>query len=319
MVPIYADGEPARHFPVRRIMEKMIKNSKFLITGGTGSLGQTIAKTLLLQGASEVRIFSRDELKQAEMRQSLLQCSIRFYLGDVRDENRLEQAINGVDYVIHAAALKRIESGEIQPEEVIRTNVLGTMNIIEACRKNGIISCTGISTDKAVSPINTYGATKMLLEKLFLAASRNCKTRFSVCRYGNIIASRGSLLDKNSLLKAVIYNPQMTRFFIDMEAAATFVIRTLLHSPGGEICVLKMPSYRIDKIIREMARKKGLVVTEGIPRQAEKIHEILINPEETVIARDKGDYFSLSPGIFPCNLLLSSKSKSSGRISKYEQ
>jgi UDP-N-acetylglucosamine 4,6-dehydratase/5-epimerase len=287
---------------------KNIRNKKILITGGTGSLGTALTKRLLQFNVKTIRIFSRDELKQTKMQEEFSDDRLRFLIGDIRDEKRLTQAMEDIDIVFHTAALKHVPIGEYNPFEAIKTNVYGSQNVIESSYNNNVKMVIGVGTDKAVSPSNTYGATKLLMEKIFTSANfyKNVnKTKFVCVRYGNVLGSRGSILPK--FLEQIsndkpisITDPDMTRFNITMPEAVDLIFRALDKGQGGEIFVPKLKSYDVktmkDAII-ELADKK--VKVKKIPtRIGEKKHEMLINETEldTTFETEK-DYVIGNPGV----------------------
>lgn len=245
--------------------------SSFLITGGTGTLGKALAKELVQDHV--VRILSRDEFKQSEMRKELNHPNMRYFIGDVRDKDRLVEAMRGVDVVVHAAAMKQVPACEYDPYEAVKTNIVGTHNVIEACEINGVKKALFISTDKAVDPINLYGATKLVAEKLWLNSNRG-KTKFSLTRWGNVLGSRGSVIDlwknQNPL---EITHPDMTRFWIRVQDVVQFVLDKLNEMQGGEVFIPDIKSSRIEDLAD--------LVAPGVPhkyvgiRQGEKIHESL--------------------------------------------
>jgi UDP-N-acetylglucosamine 4,6-dehydratase/5-epimerase len=267
----------------------MLNNKTILITGGTGSFGKKMVQ-IILEGykPEKLIIFSRDELKQFEMSQrwsvKKYPC-IRYFLGDVRDKERLSRAFHGVDYVIHAAALKQVPAAEYNPEEFIKTNILGGMNVIDAALMNKVRKVVALSTDKACNPINLYGATKLCADKLFVAANiygGHDKTIFSVVRYGNVVGSRGSVVPffkeraKTGILP--ITDSRMTRFWITLDQSVHFVLRVIDLASGGEIFVPKIPSMHIVELAKAIAPECTQEVV-GI-RPGEKIHEILIGEDE---------------------------------------
>ena len=264
-------------------MGKDFIGREVLITGGTGSLGRALAKKILLDKLEKLIIFSRDEFKQHQMAKEFERAeNIRFFLGDVRDKSRLIQAFVGMDYVIHAAALKQVPALEYNPEEAVKTNVLGTMNVIDACIASGVKKCVFISTDKAVNPVNLYGATKLCGEKLFLAANAYNKTEFNCVRYGNVIGSRGSViplfqkLKEEGKQKIPITSVEMTRFWITMDEAVDLV----MHALGGEkgrIYVPAAPAMKITEIARAIVPDCEFEVI-GI-RAGEKVHESLVSED----------------------------------------
>jgi len=304
---------------------KFLKNKSLLITGGTGSFGNAAVKFLLKN--TEIKkliIFSRDENKQFEMKNLYNSKKLRFFLGDIRDESRLDMALKNVDYVIHAAALKQVPAAEYNPFECIKTNINGTQALILSALKNGVKKIVGLSTDKACNPINLYGATKLCAEKLLINANQYSipsKTNFSVVRYGNVIASRGSVVPyfKDLILqgkkKLPLTHIEMTRFFISLNDAVIFVIESLKRQSGGEIFIPKMPSICIRDLIRIIDKNIGLFIT-GI-RDGEKIHEVLCSSDEAINLYDNKNYFILYPPYHnkkigkkvPKNFIYSSNSK----------
>lgn len=263
-------------------------NSSILITGGTGSIGRELSRLLINEFDLErIIIFSRDELKQHEMQKGGFDHpSFRFFIGDVRDQKRLRRAFRDVDIVIHAAALKQVPSCEYNPIEAVKTNINGAENVIEAAIDMGVKNVIALSTDKAVNPINLYGATKLVAEKLFVQAnaySGEGGTRFSCVRYGNVIGSRGSVIpifeEQAKTGVVAITDEQMTRFWITQSAAAKFIIECLGIMHGGEVFVPKIPSMRITDLASAVAPNATQWVS-GI-RPGEKLHEVLISSDET--------------------------------------
>jgi UDP-N-acetylglucosamine 4,6-dehydratase/5-epimerase len=283
----------------------VLNNNTILITGGTGSFGKAFAKTVLgrYPDIKRLVIFSRDELKQFEMAEQYPEFkhkSLRFFIGDVRDPDRLHRAMEGIEVVIHAAALKQVPAAEYNPFECIKTNVLGAQNVIEACLDNGIKRVVALSTDKAAAPINLYGATKLCSDKLFTAAN-NIKghrdIRFSVVRYGNVMGSRGSVipffLERRKTGVLPITDPAMTRFNINLQEGVDMVLSALESAQGGEIFVPKIPSYHITDVARAIGPDCKHVVT-GI-RPGEKIHEEMITASDSLNTVDLGSYFAILP------------------------
>jgi UDP-N-acetylglucosamine 4,6-dehydratase/UDP-glucose 4-epimerase len=275
---------------IPRIME-IFKGKKILITGGTGSLGQALTKRLLNEQVDIIRIFSRNENKQVSMESEFDDDRLRFLLGDVRDLPRLERALEDIDIVFHAAALKHVPIIEYNPFEAIKTNVIGSSNVIEACLHENVEIAVGVGTDKAVSPLNTYGATKLLMEKLFVTAANYLdksrhKTKFLALRYGNVLGSSGSVIPKfieqiKAGKKISITDPTMTRFSITMDQALEFILSSVSISKGSEVFVPKIKSYRIETLKDAMKELFGNVDYETIPvRQGEKYHETMINADE---------------------------------------
>jgi len=282
----------------------MLKNKNILITGGTGSFGQKFINNVLKNHKpNKLIIYSRDEQKQFQMQQKFKQLKanpLRFFIGDVRDLERLSNAMNGVDIVIHAAALKHVEIGEYNPFEVVKTNVFGSQNIIEACMRNDVKKVIALSTDKASSPVNLYGATKLTSDKLFVAANYykgNRDIKFTVVRYGNVMGSRGSVVpfflqhkDKGFL---PITDKRMTRFNIMLDEGVEFVHTCLKKMWGGEIFVPKIPSYNVVDLARAVAPNcKHKFV--GI-RPGEKIHEEMISTSEAINTIEFKNYFVITP------------------------
>ena len=283
----------------------MLNHKSILITGGTGSFGKAFVETILSRFplVSRLVIFSRDELKQYEMAQQFPASkypAIRYFLGDVRDADRLRRAMEGVDIVIHAAALKQVPAAEYNPFECIKTNVLGAQNVIEACLDTGVARVVALSTDKAAAPVNLYGATKLCSDKLFTAANNirgHRDVRFSVVRYGNVMGSRGSVVPffLRQLATGVlpITDPGMTRFNISLADGVEMVIWALENAEGGEIFVPKIPSYRITDLARAIGPDCEYPVT-GI-RPGEKIHEEMITSSDSFNTVDLGRYFAILP------------------------
>jgi len=284
-----------------------MKNMSILITGGTGSFGKAFTRRIL--NGTDVRryvVFSRDELKQFEMNQEFqtnTYDNIRFFLGDIRDGDRLRRALEGVDVVIHAAALKQVVAAEYNPFEFIRTNVIGAQNIIDACLDTGVSRVVALSTDKAAAPINLYGATKLCSDKLFIAANNirgNRDIRFSVVRYGNVMGSRGSVvpffLKQRETGRLPITDPRMTRFNISLDEGVDMVLWALNHAHGGEILVPKIPSYRIIDVAEAIGPECEKPVI-GV-RPGEKVHEEMITTSDSFNTVDIGDYYAILPDDF---------------------
>jgi UDP-N-acetylglucosamine 4,6-dehydratase len=280
------------------------KNLSVLITGGTGSFGYELVDFVLGQcPPRRLIVFSRDELKQLEMRQRFPDTDgspMRYFIGDVRDKDRLYRAFRGVDVVIHAAALKQVPTAEYNPLEVIKTNILGASNVIDAAIDCGVQRVIALSTDKAVNPVNLYGATKLCADKLFVAAgvyTGPSDTRFSVVRYGNVVGSRGSVipifLKQRHTGTLSITDPRMTRFWITLDQAVAFVIRCLELMQGGEIFVPKIPSMRLVDLARTIAPECRQEIV-GI-RPGEKLHEVLLTEDEARRALEFDDFFVVQP------------------------
>lgn len=283
----------------------MLSDKSILITGGTGSFGKAFVRTVL-ERYPDIRrlvIFSRDELKQFEMQQLFSDRKhpgLRYFLGDVRDEARLRRALEGIDVVVHAAALKQVPAAEYNPFECIKTNVLGAQNLIEACLANGVQRVVALSTDKAAAPVNLYGATKLCSDKLFTAANNirgNRDVRFSVVRYGNVMGSRGSVipffLDRRKSGVLPITDPRMTRFNISLREGVEMVLWSIENAWGGEVLVPKIPSYRITDVATAIAPECRQEVI-GI-RPGEKIHEEMITASDSFNTADIGPYYAILP------------------------
>ena len=283
----------------------MLSNASILVTGGTGSFGKAFIATILKQHPDIKRlvIFSRDELKQFEMSQlypAQQYRGLRYFLGDVRDEGRVMRALEGVDYVVHAAALKQVVAAEYNPFEFIQTNVLGANNIINGCITNNVKRVVALSTDKAAAPINLYGATKLCSDKLFVSANNirgKRDVRFSVVRYGNVMGSRGSVIPfflgckQSGVLP--ITSTDMTRFNISLQDGVEMVLWALENAVGGEIFVPKIPSYRITEVAEAIAPNARQEIV-GI-RPGEKIHEEMITVSDGYNTVDLGKYFAILP------------------------
>lgn len=273
-----------------------------LITGGTGSFGNAVLKRFLDSDFKEIRIFSRDEKKQDDMRKKYQSSKLKFYIGDVRDFNSVLNVTRGVDYIFHAAALKQVPSCEFYPLEAVKTNVLGTENLLEAAIQNKVTRVVCLSTDKAVYPINAMGISKAMMEKVMVAKSRNLEnTDTVICgtRYGNVMASRGSVIplfvDQIRADKAItITDPNMTRFMMTLEDAVDLVLYAFEHGQNGDIFVQKAPAATIDtlaKAITQMLEKPDHVINVIGTRHGEKAFEALLSREEKACAEDLGDYF----------------------------
>tara|TARA_B110000971_G_C20007078_1_gene499677 strand:- start:459 stop:1445 length:987 start_codon:yes stop_codon:yes gene_type:complete len=281
-----------------------LNNKTILITGGTGSFGKNFTSYLLKNHTNlkKIIVFSRDELKQYEMKKYYINNKffhkLRFFLGDIRDYNRLLIAFNNVDIVIHAAALKQVDTAEYNPGEFIKTNILGSQNVIEAAFYNNVLKIIALSTDKASSPINLYGATKLCSDKLFTSANHFFGQRkFSVVRYGNVAGSRGSVIplflsQKNKSVFNVT-NKDMTRFNISMKDSIALVMWSIKNSFGGEIVVPKLPSYRLVDLVKAINEKAKINII-GI-REGEKIHEEMISDNESLNVLDIGNKYIILP------------------------
>lgn len=283
----------------------MINGKTILITGGTGSFGKKFIEAILKNyKPQKVIIYSRDELKQFEMSQIFNEPCMRYFIGDVRDLDRLKKAMNGVDIVIHAAALKQVPTAEYNPMECIKTNVIGASNVIDAAIYNNVDKVIALSTDKAANPINLYGATKLCSDKLFVAGNNMVglnRTRFSVVRYGNVIGSRGSVvpffrkLINDGAKELPITHQDMTRFWLPLEDAIMFVINNLKRMHGGEIFVPKIPSIRMVDLAKAMAPNIPIKII-GI-RPGEKLHEVMCPSDDAYHTLEFKDHFVITPTI----------------------
>ena len=286
-------------------MYQIDTNSSILITGGTGSFGKAFLSKLLKVSSKSRRIviYSRDELKQWELQQRYPMDefpNLRFFIGDIRDRSRLQRALESIDIVVHAAALKHVPIAEYNPGEFIKTNIIGSENIISACLEKNVKNVIALSTDKAAAPINLYGATKLCADKLFIAANNikgNNKIKFSIVRYGNVMGSRGSVipffLEKAKENYLPITNPQMTRFNITLEESVNIVLDCMGRNIGGEIFVPKLPSYTISDLVEAIGpncEKKYIGLRPG-----EKIHEEMITSADSYSTIDIGDKFVILP------------------------
>jgi UDP-N-acetylglucosamine 4,6-dehydratase len=289
---------------------EVFSGKSVLVTGGTGSFGKAFVKRLLsVKDIKKIIVFSRDELKQFEMQEIYKSEKLRYFLGDVRDYNRLEQATYDVDIVVHAAAMKQIPAAEYNPMEAIKTNILGAENVIKASIHNNVSKVVALSTDKAANPANLYGATKLCSDKLFVAGNHLAgtrETRFSVVRYGNVLGSRGSVipffLEKAKIGEIPITDPRMTRFWLSLDQGVDFVIDSLQRMTGGEIFVPKIPSFKVTDVAKVVApniRHK----TIGI-RQGEKLHEVMITEDDSLNTLEFDDHYviSISPKTYENSL-----------------
>lgn len=283
----------------------MFNGKNILITGGTGSFGKNYTKILLKNyKPNKIIIYSRDELKQFEMAINFKDPCMRYFIGDVRDKERLNYAMRGVDFVIHAAAMKHVPVAEYNPMECIKTNINGAQNVIDACIENNIEKCIALSTDKACNPANLYGATKLASDKLFVAANNitgDKKTRFAVARYGNVVGSRGSVvpffkkLIEEGAKELPITDDRMTRFWISLEDGVKFVLNNFKIMHGGEIFVPKIPSMKITDLAKAMApnlRHKIIGIRPG-----EKLHETMISSDDSHLTYEFDKYYVISPSI----------------------
>ena len=288
----------------------MFQGKKILITGGTGSLGKALTQRLLTMDVDAIRIFSRNEEKQIEMESKLSDDRLRFLLGDIRDFPRLSRAIEDVDYVFHAAALKHVPKIEYNPFEAIKTNVIGSQNVIEACIKKHVKKAICIGTDKAVSPLNTYGATKLLMEKLFVTANNfldkeKQPPKFIAVRYGNVLGSSCSVVPKmiqqiKNDKKITITDPKMTRFSITMKEALDFILHASTIGQGSEIFIPKLNAYSIEGLSKMLQELFGKVEEQIIGiRPGEKLHETLINREEIRYSKEIENMYMITNPLYP--------------------
>ncbi|SCX67550.1 UDP-N-acetylglucosamine 4,6-dehydratase [Lysinibacillus fusiformis] len=277
-----------------------LENKTVLVTGGTGSFGKKFIGRALTLGVKKVIVFSRDELKQYEMKQEFQDERIRFFIGDVRDKDRLYRAFNGVDIVIHAAAMKHVDACEYNPFEAVKTNIHGAQNVIEAAIDCGVEKVIALSTDKACSPVNLYGATKLASDKLFVAANAYVgekKTRFSVVRYGNVVGSRGSIVPFFKKIKDTgklpITDERMTRFWITLDQGVQFVLDNLERMYGGEIFIPKIPSMKVTDLAKAIAPECEIEII-GI-RPGEKLHEAMIMEDDARHTCEFDTYYVIQP------------------------
>lgn len=283
----------------------MFDDQTILITGGTGSFGKKYTETLLSQyKPKKIIIFSRDELKQFEMQQVYSDPCMRYFIGDVRDKERLMQAMNGVDYVIHAAAMKQVPAAEYNPTECIKTNIDGAENVIRAAIANEVKKVIALSTDKAANPVNLYGATKLASDKLFVAANNmvgNEFPRFAVVRYGNVVGSRGSVvpffqkLVEDGVKKLPVTDDKMTRFWITLQQGVDFVLKNFSRMQGGEIFVPKIPSVKILDLVEAIAPGLDYEIV-GI-RPGEKLHETMCPRDDSHLTYEFEDHYVIKPTI----------------------
>lgn len=283
----------------------MLDGKNILITGGTGSFGKKYVETILARfKPAKIIIYSRDELKQYEMQQSYNHPSMRYFIGDVRDVTRLKQAMKGIDYVIHAAALKHVPIAEYNPTECIKTNIHGAENVIEAAIENNVEKVIALSTDKAANPINLYGATKLASDKLFVAANNmvgNGKTSFAVVRYGNVVGSRGSvvpffekIIEEGATSLPITHN-EMTRFWISLQEGVDFVLKNFTRMYGGEIFIPKIPSIKVTDLATAIAPHLPHKII-GI-RPGEKLHEIMCPADDSHLTLEFHDHYVICPTI----------------------
>ncbi|ECQ7795643.1 NAD-dependent epimerase/dehydratase family protein, partial [Salmonella enterica] len=284
----------------------MFKNSTLLITGGTGSFGNAVLNRFLGTDIKEIRIFSRDEKKQDDMRKKYTSDKLKFYIGDVRDYNSILAATRGVDFIYHAAALKQVPSCEFYPMEAVKTNIIGTDNVLEAAIANKVSRIVCLSTDKAVYPINAMGTSKAMMEKVIVAKSRNVPDGMVICatRYGNVMASRGSVIPLfiNQILSGkpiTITDPNMTRFMMSLDDAVDLVLHAFTHGSNGDIFVQKSPAATIEilmQAILEIIKLPKHPINIIGTRHGEKLYEVLCSREEMLVAQDQGNYYRI-----PCD------------------
>jgi UDP-N-acetylglucosamine 4,6-dehydratase len=283
----------------------MFKNKVLLITGGTGSFGNAVLQRFLNSDFREIRIFSRDEKKQEDMRIALRNDKVKFYIGDVRNYDSVHEAMSGVDYVFHAAALKQVPSCEFYPMEAIRTNVLGAENVMRAAIEHKVKRCVVLSTDKAVYPINAMGMSKAMMEKVMVAKSRLCdpeQTVLCATRYGNVMASRGSVIplflsQLQSGKPLTITDPKMTRFLMSLDESVDLVLYAFQHARPGDIFVQKAPASTVEDLalaMRELLKFENEIKIIGT-RHGEKLFESLVSREEMARSEDLGEYFRIGP------------------------
>jgi UDP-N-acetylglucosamine 4,6-dehydratase/5-epimerase len=280
----------------------MFKDKILLISGGTGSFGDSILRRFLNSDIKEIRVFSRDELKQDEMRRNYNNNKLKFYIGDVRDKNSIDDAMRGVDYVFHAAALKQVPSCEFYPMEAVKTNIIGTENLLNSAIAAGVKKVIALSTDKAVYPVNAMGISKAMMERVIIAKGRNLKGTMIACtRYGNVMASRGSVIPlfieqiKNSK-PITITNPDMTRFMMSLDDAIDLVLFAFENGQSGDIFVQKAPAATLDllaRVIKKVLGTTGHDVKIIGTRHGEKLYETLLTKEEMVKAIDMGEYYRI--------------------------
>ena len=286
----------------------MLNGKNILITGGTGSLGTALTKKLLTFGVKTIRIFSRDENKQIQMEEQFNDNRLRFLIGDVRDKERLRRAVENIDIVIHAAALKHVPISEYNPFEVIKTNIYGSQNVIDTSMDEEVDLCLAISTDKAVSPLNLYGATKLAMEKLFIAANNlkgKRKTKFSCVRYVNVLGSSGSVVPKfieqiQSQKKITITNPNMTRFNITMDESLELILHAIRFSKGDEVFIPKLKSYVLSDLVSALNEISSIPFSQKniAVRPGEKMHELLLNEYEIKYSIESNGVYILLPSNF---------------------
>lgn len=283
--------------------ENFLKNARVLITGGTGSFGRAFIRRVLKEHSpASIVVYSRDEMKQFMMRQdpAFQDERLRFFIGDIRDKERLSRAMNGVDFVVHAAAMKIVPDAEYNPFECVKTNILGAQNVIECCMDNNVKKTIALSTDKAANPVNLYGATKLVSDKIFVNGNvyaAHSGSRFSCVRYGNVTGSRGSVIpffrERAKKGNIPITDVRMTRFFITLDQAVEFVLKNFERMVGGEVFVPKIPSMKITDLAEVVA--PGVPQTEIGIRAGEKLHELMIGEDDARHTYEYDDYFTIYP------------------------
>ncbi len=298
-------GKTKQIFPGKRKI--MLNNKTILVTGGTGSFGKAFTKYVLTHyDPKKIIIYSRDEFKQFLMQNEFKEYAqkLRFFIGDVRDKERLERALEGVDYVVHAAALKQVPACEYNPAEAIKTNIHGAQNVIDASLNTGVKKVVALSTDKAVNPVNLYGGTKLVSDKLFIAANAYAGTKdicFSIVRYGNVAGSRGSVIPKfydmikNGCTELTVTDYRMTRFWISLQQGVELVIKALTEATGGETFISKIPSFKITDLAEAMlpgCRTKEIGIYPG-----EKLHEIMVTVEDSPYTYEYDKHFIVYPQV----------------------
>lgn len=299
----------------------MLKDKSFLITGGTGSFGNTFAKTLISTEVAEVVIFSRDEAKQHFMRQEIEDPRIRYILGDIRDEGSVKKALSGVDFVFHAAALKHVPVSESFPWEFVKTNIQGSHNLLNAFANSQVTNAVFLSTDKAVYPLNAMGMTKALMEKLVRSEDYPSKTTSVVTRYGNVIGSRGSVIPQfiDSIKKfgeVRVTDPNMTRFMMSLDESVDLVLFALEKGRRGDLFVQKSPAVTVQTIVNSLSilmNRKNIKINQVGIRPGEKIHETLLTSEERTLAKEHARYFQVRSRMDDLNSIKNSP----GSISEY--
>ena len=286
----------------------MLNNKTILVTGGTGSFGKCFTKYVLTHyNPKKIIIYSRDEFKQWMMASEFSEYAekLRFFIGDVRDYERMLRAFEGVDYVIHAAAMKQVPACEYNPNEAIKTNIVGAQNVIDASLNKGVKKVVALSTDKAVNPVNLYGGTKLVSDKLFIAANAYCGDKdlnFSIVRYGNVAGSRGSIIPlfakliKEGATELPVTDLRMTRFWISLEEGVKLVIKALEEAKGGETFISKIPSFRIPDLVEAMA--PGMKIKEIGIRPGEKLDEVMVTSEDSMTTYEYDKHFIIYPQMF---------------------